>query len=118
MPDNALRCIEEDYPQMLNLAVAIGAIKIIDNKVAPEPGVSWDYIGYKIKEDGSILVDSNNKKYIHVNVRTPFSVGSAAADFAAENPEIASALGDPSRFFVTDSNGNPVDPQVPMRVFL
>lgn len=118
MPDNALRCTEEDYPQMLGLAQAIGAIKIVGGQVVPEPGIAWDYIGHKIKEDGTILTDANGKKYIHINVRTPFSVGAAAADFAVNNPEIAAALGNPARFFVTDGNGNAIDPQFPMRAFL
>lgn len=115
MTDNALRCIEEDYPALVGLAQIIGVLDADGNAVQ---GCAWDYIGYKVHEDGSVLMNDEGKKYVHVNVRTPFSIGAVAMDAAAQNPEIASALGDPSRFFVTDAQGNAVDPQFPMRVFL
>ncbi len=114
MVDNALRCIESDYPALLGLAKAMGVIDADGNAA---DGVCWDYIGYKHLENGDVLRDAEGNPYVHVNVRPPFSVGQAAAD-AASNPAIAAALGDPSRFFVTDENGNAVDPVVPMRVFL
>lgn len=127
MYTNALRCIESDYPQLLGLAQMMGVIEIIDNVVYSKPGCAWDYIGYK--RDGlppaegepdnrPYLMDGNGNKYVHINARTPFSVGAAAAQAAASAPEIAAALGDPSRFFVTDAQGNAIDPQYPMRVFL
>lgn len=118
MVDNALRCIESDYPALLGLAVAMGVITIVDNRVIPADNITWDYIGYKVKEDGTILQDANGNKYVHINVRTPFSVGQAAAEAAAVSPEIAAALGDPSRFFVTNPDGTSKDPEFPMRVFL
>lgn len=118
MVDNALRCTEEDYPALLGLAEAMGVISVEDGIVRPKDGIVWDYIGYKIKEDGSILMDGSGNKYVHINVRTPFSVGEMAMTAAASNPAIAAALGDPSRFFVTNPDGTAKDPQFPMRVFL
>jgi len=127
MVDNALRCIEEDYPALLGLAQAMGVISMDGQTVIPADGVTWDYIGYKpsgpAPEEGQpdtrdVLKNAQGKKYVHINVRTPFSIGQAAAEAAAVNPDIAAALGDPSRFFVTDAQGNPIDPVVPMRVFL
>ncbi len=118
MIDNALRCIEEDYPALLGLAEAMGVIELQGQTVVPAPNIVWDYIGYKYKEDGTILMNAQGKKYVHVNVRTPFSVGQAAAQAAAVSPEIAAALGDPSRFFVTNPDGTAKDPEVPMRSFL
>ncbi len=115
MVDNALKCIESDYPALITLAKAMG---VLDNNGNAIPGVAWDYIGYKYYEDGSILKDGQGNKYVHINVRTPFSVGQAAAEAAASSPAIAAALGDPSRFFVTDGAGNSIDPVVPMRSFL
>lgn len=124
---NALRCIESDYPQLLGLAQMMGVIQIIDGVIYPVSGCGWDYIGYKrvgeIPAEGEpdnrpFLTDGNGNKYVHINARTPFSVGAAAAQAAASSPEVAAALGDPSRFFVTDGNGSAVDPQYPMRVFL
>ena len=127
MVDNALRCIEEDYPALLGLAQAMGVIKLDGDTVIPAQGITWDYIGYKLvgtpPEEGqpdtrTILKDANGKKYVHINVRTPFSVGQAATEAAASNPAIAAALGDPSRFFVTNPDGTAKDPEFPMRVFL
>jgi hypothetical protein len=127
MADNALRCIESDYPALLGLAVAMGVITMDGSTVIPAQGTAWDYIGYKLfgdpPEEGMpdtriILKDANGNKYVHINVRTPFSVGEMAATAAASNPAIAAALGDPARFFVTNQDGTSKDPEFPMRVFL
>lgn len=127
MIDNALRCIEEDYPALVGLAQAMGVITLDGSTVIPAQGITWDYIGYKLvgtpPEEGQpdtrqILKDANGKKYVHINVRTPFSVGEMAMTAAASNPAIAAALGDPSRFFVTNPDGTAKDPEFPMRVFL
>ena len=127
MVDNALRCIEEDYPALLGLAVAMGVITFDGSTVTPVDGVMWDYIGYKRvgeppaegqPDTRPILSNAQGKKYVHINVRTPFSVGEAAMAAAQASPEIAAALGDPSRFFVTNPDGTSKDPDFPMRVFL
>lgn len=127
MVDNALRCTENDYPALLGLAQAMGVITLDGNKVVPTEGIAWDYIGYKMVgnppaegelDTRTILSNPQGHKYVHINVRTPFSVGEAAMAAAMASPEIAAALGDPSRFFVTDVNGAAKDPEFPMRVFL
>jgi hypothetical protein len=58
MVDNALRCIEEDYPALLGLAEAMGVITLDGSTVIPAEGTVWDYIGYKIKEDGTTLMNA------------------------------------------------------------
>jgi hypothetical protein len=127
MADNALRCIESDYPALLGLAVAMGVITLDGSTVIPSQGTAWDYIGYKYvgpqpaegePDTRTILKDANGKKYVHINVRTPFSVGEMAIEAAQGNPAIAAALGDPARFFVTNPDGTAKDPEFPMRVFL
>ena len=127
MVDNALRCIEQDYPALLGFAQAMGVITMQEQTVMPSEGITWDYIGYKYVGDApepgqpdtrTILSDVNGKKYIHINVRTPFSVGEMAVQAAMDNPDIAQALGDPARFFVTNVDGTAKDPEFPMRVFL
>lgn len=116
MAYNALRCIETDYPALIALAKMMGVLDANGNPA--HDGIEWDYIGYKQLDNGEILKDGNGIPYVHVNVITPFSVGQAAAEAAASNPAIAAALGDPSRFFVTNPDGSAKDPEFPMRVFL
>ena len=127
MVDNALRCTEEDYPSLVGLAVAMGVITVDGQTINPADGITWDYIGYKRvgeppaegqPDTRQILKNAQGKKYVHINVRTPFSVGEMAMTAAASNPTIAAALGDPSRFFVTNPDGSAKDPEFPMRVFL
>lgn len=127
MVDNALRCIESDYPALLGLAQAMGIITVDGATVTPVEGIEWDYIGYKYvgpapaegePDTRTVLSDGSGNKYVHINVRTPFSVGEAAMTAAMGDPAIAAALGDPSRFFVTNPDGTAKDPEFPMRGFL
>lgn len=124
MVDNALRCIESDYPALLGLAQAMGVLDANGN--APQ-GIEWDYIGYKFvgtppadgeEDTRTILTDGNGNKYVHINVRTPFSVGEVAAVLAQGSPEVAAALSQVDRFFIMDAHGVPVMPEFPVRVFL
>lgn len=123
MYDNAIKCIESDYPTVLGLAVMLGAL---DEEGTPLHGVAWDYIGYKRvgeppaegqADNRPFLQDGQGNKYVHVNVRTPFSVGAKAAELAGGNPAIADALVEAGRFFVVDAEGNSVMPEFPMRCF-
>jgi hypothetical protein len=84
----------------------------------PAAGVEWDYIGYKPLEGGGFLEDGRGNKYIHVNIRTPFSVGERATSVAAADVEVAAALSAIDRFFVVDGFMQAKTPDVPMRVFL
>jgi hypothetical protein len=123
MYDNAVKCLESDYPEVLMLAYALG---VLDQDSEPMPGVSWDYIGYKRvgpqpeegQSDSRPFLDNGfGIKYVHVNVRTPFSVGARAAELALASPEIAGALVQTGRWFVVDGEGNSVMPEFPMRCF-
>lgn len=44
MVDNALRCIESDYPALVSLAKAMG---VLNAEGTAANGIAWDYIGYK-----------------------------------------------------------------------
>ena len=119
MYDNALRCTEADYPVLLAMGTAMGAVSVDGlGNIIPAAGVEWDYIGYKPIGGGQFLEDGQGNKYVHINIRTPFSVGQAAAQLALIYPEIGSALSNPGRFFIVDGTGEAVLPEVPMRVFL
>jgi hypothetical protein len=98
---------------VLALGYALGAL---DVNGKPMRGVAWDYIGYKRLEGGGFL-SSGGVKYVHVNVRTPFSVGARAAELAALNAGIAGALAEAGRYFVVDGGGVSVMPEFPMRCF-
>ncbi len=123
----ALRCIEEDYPVLLKLVQFIGAIQIVDGAVIPVNGSAWDYLGYKlvgpIPEEGkpdtrTILCDAKGNKYVHINIRTMFSIIQAIAKADAANPDIAVAKANLGRFFILDAEGNEGIPEFPMQVFL
>lgn len=123
MYDNAIKCIESDYPTVLGLGYMLGAL---DAEGEPLHGVEWDYIGYKRvgeppaegqADNRPFLQDGQGNKYVHVNVRTPFSVGARAAELAVGSPEIAGALMETGRYFVVDALGQSVQPEFPMRVF-
>jgi hypothetical protein len=115
MYDNALRCIESDLPILIGMAQTLGAL---NSDGIAEAGVLWDYIGYKNLEGGGVLEDGNGNKYVHINVRTPFSVGQRAIELSAGNPAIGAALADSARFFVIDAQGNAVLPEFPIRCIL
>jgi hypothetical protein len=121
----ALRCRTSDYETMLQLGTALGALEVVDGVVFAPSG-AWDYIGTKLsgeppeegQQDTRELVGGALDPYIHVNLRTPVDLRERAQELAGSNPEIGVALLNISRFFVVDSEGNAVFPEVPMRVFL
>lgn len=122
----ALRCIETDLEQLVQLATALGVIRVVDGVVCNEPGSTWDYIGYKLvgalpaegEPDTRVPAsDANNVPYIHINVRTNINVRERAEELALANPAIAGALSQIPRFFIVDAEGNATWPEYPMRVF-
>lgn len=127
MNDYALRCIEENYPKLIQLATILGVVVSQDGVIYEKNGGIWDYVGYKLVGDipnegepdtRTILTDGNEKKYVHINVRTPINVREAAEALAISNPEIATALSQVPDYFITDAEGNATLPQFPLRVFL
>lgn len=48
MVDNALRCIESDYPALVSLTKAMG---VLNAEGTAANGIAWDYIGYKYVEE-------------------------------------------------------------------
>lgn len=119
MFDYALRCIESDYDELVTNATLLGVIELVDGKPFEKNGGMWDEIGYKYKEDGTILTDASNNKYVHINVRSPLDVDAIARELAGTYPEIAQGLVEFNRFFITDPvTGKWAWPQEPMRVFL
>ncbi len=127
MNDYALRCIEENYNKLIQLATILGVVGVIDGVVYEKNGGIWDYVGYKLvgtepvegePDTRTILTDSEGRKYVHINVRTPINVRETAEALAVSNPEIAGALSQVPDYFITDAEGNATLPEFPLRVFL
>lgn len=119
MFDYALRCIESDYDELVHNATLLGVIDVVNGKPFEKNGGIWDEIGYKYKDDGTILTDGLGNKYVHINVRSPLDVDAIARELADDHPEIAQGLAEFGRFFITDpETGKWAWPQQPIRVFL
>jgi len=120
MGQYALRCLETDYAELVANAKILGVVDTdADGKAYEKNGGYWDYIGYKILEDGTILKDVNGVKYVHINCATNIDVDAVARDLAATYPQIAQGLVEFNRFFITDPvTGKWAWPVEPMRVFL
>jgi len=127
MNQYALRCIEDNYTKLIQLATILGVVDTINGVVTEKNGGIWDYVGYKLVGDIPLegeadtrvpLTDANGKKFVHINVRTPVNVREVAEALALSNPEIAGALSKVPDYFITDENGNATLPQFPLRVFL
>lgn len=127
MNEYALRCTEDKYTRLVQLATMLGVTDMYEGQVIEKNGGIWDYVGYKYvgaeplegeTDTRTILSDDNGKKYVHINVRTPINVREAAEALALENPEIATALSQIPDYFITDEEGNATLPEFPLRVFL
>lgn len=116
---HALRCIESDFPQLIENATLLGVLALDDQGNPYEKnGGCWDYIGYKQFEDGTFSEDGQGNKYVHANCRTPLDVDAIARGLAGLYPEIAEGLSEFNRFFITDpETGKWALPEIPMRVF-
>jgi hypothetical protein len=127
MNQYALRCIEDNYPKLLQLATILGVIEMVDGNVVEKNGGIWDFVGYKYvgespleggEDTRTILTNNKGKRFVHINVRTPVNVREVAEALALSNPEIAGALSKVPDYFITDAEGNATLPEFPLRVFL
>lgn len=126
MNQYALRCTEDKYTKLVQLATLLGVVEVIDNVVTEKNGGCWDFIGYKkvgevpLENEPDLRYDLhlNGVKYVHVNVRTPVNVREVAEALAVSNPELAGALTQIPDYFITDAEGNATLPEFPLRVFL
>jgi len=120
-----------DYPGLISLGVLMGAITVKDNIVTATNGGHWDYIGPIYKPTGATTVvngvitpvmasvkNLSGVEYVHVNLRTPLSLGQIANDMATAHPEIAAGLANLGSYFVLGSDGNAGAPVSPYRVYL
>ena len=127
----ALRCLETDYLQLIQLGKVLGVIEEIDGLITTKGAGCWDYIGYKFIRESGEDVEVNGEivrinqevssfegtPYVHINLRTEVNIRERAEALALENPAIAGALSQIPRFFITDAEGNATLPNEPIRVF-
>lgn len=115
-----------DYPTLLELGAALGAISLryaqYDEEgvgigaaiPAATDGGCFDYIGTIPAGDG-VISDENGDPYIHVNLVTPHDIRRLAE--RSTIPQVQAALGTIAAFFVTDEHGAARRPAAPFRVF-
>ena len=126
MNNYALRCTEDKYVKLVQLATLLGVVTTTDGIIIEKNGGCWDYVGYKLvgdvplegEEDTRLPLSLNGKKFVHINVRTPVNVREVAEELAINNPELATALSKIPDYFITDINGDAILPEFPLRVFL
>jgi len=110
-----LRTIAADFPAMLSIGTALGALTI-EEDVIHAPGGCWDFIGPINKPTGAVIktedgplpvmapkCDAQGNAYIHANLITPV--------------DLSAGLANPSKFLLVDAEGNTVAPAKPHRVF-
>jgi len=121
MTDYALRCTQQDKPQLIHLGMALGVLQIVQERdpetnqlvnlqVTGAQGSAWDEIGPIYENDLPILAP-DGEPYWHANLRTEVNLAEAAA--AAGIPDDGL-----SRWFVVGPDGRPVLPTTPARVWL
>jgi hypothetical protein len=133
--DYFLRATEQDWPRLLSLAVALGILfQREDGEYCSLPD-GYVYIGKISKPTGEIanvevfpgvfedvpqstpIADENGNHYLHANLRTYVDIRVRASMYAPAHPEIAEALAEVERFFVTNESGEVIRPKNPAVVF-
>ena len=123
MNDYYLRCRMSDFPKMLGLGRALGVIQYVDGVITPIGRGAWDEAGWKYpdQEEGKPKgepLGGKDDPWMHVNFRTEHNIRDLAVKLAKDKPDVAAGLAQLSRYFITDSDGNAVAPEFPMKVFL
>lgn len=116
--DYALRCTQQDKPQLIALGVALGVLQIDaeTGAVNGTQGNAWDEIGSIYDAAGQPVLADDGKPYWHANLRTDVDLMTRAE--AIGGSAVAAAMAQLGRWFVADVLGNPVQPAAPARVWL
>ena len=124
------RATESDWPELLTLGVLLGVLVEHEGRYhAVTPG---DFVypvpvlkptGETVMVDGvetpvkAPVRDANGNLYVHGNLITTIDIRARAEAMAVSNPELASALSQIGRYFVTDAQGQPKAPDSPAMVW-
>lgn len=127
-----LRCLESDKAKLLALGVMLGVIQEQDGNYYATAGdffpVNGDGKVYRptgetVLADGietaltEPVRDNNGNLYWHANLRTTINLRERAEAMAVSNPELAEALSQLGKYFVTDEEGKPRAPNQPACVW-
>jgi hypothetical protein len=122
--DYYIRAIEADWPKVLEFAELLGVGRMTEFGFW---GECWVYIGPLNEPTGEftqvdgvlveqrrVITDQQGRVYLHANVlQTEIDLRARAEQLAAQDPEMAVALSQEARYFVTDETGEPVAPSTP-----
>jgi hypothetical protein len=127
--DYYLRCLESDKAKLLALGVTMGVLVESEGKHYATAG-DFIEIGYVHRPTGETVVvdgietaltepvrDEHGNLYFHWNLRTTIDLRERAESMAASHPELAEALAELSKYFVTDENSQPKAPTNPAVVW-
>lgn len=119
-----IRAKQEDWPQVVAMAKMLGIVSATES--GSLAGDGWVYVGPICRPTGSTItvgdlkvpeampvIDENGVPYVHINVVYEGSLRELAESKAQDHPEIAEALGNLSRWFVTDDEDRPRAPNNP-----
>ena len=122
-----IRAIEQDWPKVEALSIMLEVAQRAES--GQLVGQGWVYIGPIYKPTGETVIvegqpvdltapvrDDLGNLYIHANLVMEGSLRELAEAKALQHPEIAEALQEIPRYFVTDENGTAVAPKNPARV--
>lgn len=108
MTDYALRCTQQDKPQLISLGVLQTDAET--GAVSGAQGSAWDEIGPVFKDDAPVLAD-DGEPYWHANLRTDVDLATRASELGIDASNLA-------RWFVVGPDGRPAMPATPARVWL
>lgn len=89
--DYALRCTQQDKPQLIALGVALGVLQIDSEtgEVSGTQGSAWGEIGTIYDAAGNPVLAADGEPYWHANLRTETSLTEAAAAAGIPNTNLA-----------------------------
>lgn len=113
MTDYALRCTQQDKPQLIALGVALGVLQIDaeTGAVSGTQGSAWDEIGPIHDAAGDPVLADDGQPYWHTNLRTDVDLAQRATELSIDASDLA-------RWFVVGPDGRPAMPAMPARVWL
>lgn len=127
-----LRSTQADKANLLALGVLLGVLAEHEGShyatagdfiILNDDGKVYRPTGETVVIDGietaltAPVLDDQGQPYWHANLRTTINLRERAEAMAASHPELAGALSQFGKYFVTDEEGNPAAPKNPACVW-